>query len=198
MPVSGSETGRQRPTRRQVTTGAAWAIPVVVLAAPAPASAVSPTCPSATASGVISGGLDLWTITNSGPATWPAGTTITWTVQNRRGSNDTFSVPATTGLTPTTRPATTLADGATVTWSFATTGAVSANSSVSVSLQSTRYTYDSTFVISFSGTSLSFCPSIQVCASDRWITFGAVCASAGLAAAARAAPGPELPDPRRR
>ncbi len=177
--------------RRDLVTGLAWTVPAVVVIGAAPAIAASLACPGGSATGAITqGGLDRWTLLNTGPVAWPAGTTITWTLQNRLAAADTFAVRRTSGLTPASQPGVTLASGATVTWSFVTSAPVDPNTSVAVQMASDGYTYDSTFVVSFAGTVLSSCPTLRLCASNVWNLFGATCATAAaLRAAADPAPG---------
>ncbi|MFZ2503371.1 MAG: hypothetical protein WAW88_11935, partial [Nocardioides sp.] len=80
-------------TRRSLARGAAWTLPVVAMAAPAPAFAASPpkitgtVCALFYGSGTIN--LQVHTITlglTSDTGTIPAGTVMTWTVTQSGGS----------------------------------------------------------------------------------------------------------------
>jgi hypothetical protein len=149
---------------------AVWSIPVISAVAAAPAFALSP-CPAGTVSGSIpSSSFDRITITNGGPGSIAAGTTITWTIQNVRSSSATLTLGTVTGvsLSSGTNPIS-LASGASTTWTFVTTVAIPVGGAVWWNFSIAGWTYNS---------SVSMENCIKGCVSDRGSTIGSVCPTA--------------------
>lgn len=182
-------------SRRGVTRGAAWAVPSIAVAAAAPAVAAT-VCPGATFLGVIfSATLDQITVTNAGPVPWPAGTTITWVIQNVRtpAGSSAFSVAPVSGLTVGSVP-TSIARNASATILFTRTTALAVGASVYWRFSLAEYRYNSRITVNFAGTTLANCPSVTACISNRFNAIGSTCPTPVAAAARGAAPvGP--PDP---
>lgn len=167
-------------TRRQVVLGLAWAVPTIAMTTAAPAIAASG-CPTFSLTPAITAGYDRWTLSNTGPGTWPAGTTISWTIQNKWSASDTFTIRAVSGLTPTSGT-TTLATNAQSTFTFTTTAAVAVGGSVSVTISSStgQYTYYGQFNMTWPAP-YATCPAAKRCGSDSYTPFGVTCPGGGVA-----------------
>ncbi len=187
-------------TRRQVALGLAWAVPTIAMISAAPALAASG-CPTFSLTPAITaGGYDRWTLTNTGPGTWPAGTTISWTIQNKWLANDTFTIRAVSGLTPSTGT-TALATNAQGTFAFTTTAAVAVGGTVSVTISSSSgwYTYYGQFNMTWPAP-YATCPAAKRCGSDAYDRFGVTCPGGGatpLRAGATTATTTPTPAPQR-
>lgn len=173
-------------SRRRLASGIAWSVPVVVSAVAAPAYAASG-CPELTVAGYLTtSSYDRVTVTNSGTVTWPIGTTITWTIQNRSSNSDTFWILSRTGVSQSGASSITVAPGATGTLTFTTTAAVAPGAFVRWVMTSTDYTYYSTITLSYPVMPTSCSP--RACFSGTWNGgYGATCVGGGTAAAARSA-----------
>lgn len=169
VPDQGARSSEQQAgaTRRALARSAVWSIPVISVVTAAPAFALSP-CPAGTVRGSIpSSTLDRITITNSGPGSIPAGTPITWLIQNVRGSSATLALGTVTGvsLSSGTNPIS-LASGASTTWTFITTVAIPVGGTVWWNFSITGFTYNSR---------VNMDDCITGCVSDRGSTIGSVC-----------------------
>jgi hypothetical protein len=165
--------------RRSVVRGAAWATPVVVAAVAAPWAAASP-CPTFTvAAQFVSSTTDRILITNTAPVIIPAGVAITWTVENRFNGANTLDLQAFNGVTLTSGPDpfTFPSLGTQQTYTFVTSTALPQNSSVNWVYRWSRFFYETTILLNFSGAApLNGCPNQTFCASMNNVTPGSVCA----------------------
>lgn len=164
-----------RTPRRTLVTGAIWVAPVVVASVAAPAFALSQ-CMTGTVVGTIpSNSYDQITVTNNGPVKIPAGTQITWVVQNVRTTAATLALVSTSGvnLTSGTNPVSITSNG-TTTWTFTTTADVPVGGTVWWRYSITGFTYNSKVAVDtcFTG-----------CVSDRVTLIGTVCPTGAGAAA---------------
>jgi hypothetical protein len=183
-------------TRRGVARGAAWSVPLVAAVAAAPQAAAT-VCPGASFLGVIfSATQDQISVTNSGPVPWPAGTTITWVIQNVRqpAGSSAFAVGPVSGLTVGTVPAS-IARNASARVTFSRTTALAVGASVSWRFSLAEYRYNSRVTVSFVGTTLANCPPLTACISNRFSEIGSTCPTGGAAARVAAADANATPDP---
>lgn len=190
-------------SRRVLVQGTAWTVPVVSIAVATPALAASSGCPSTvTFTGDINGaGLDQLTVTNTGTTPIPAGTTLTWELQNVSGATRTYSFVLTgLSLTLGTSPVT-VANGSSTTLVFTVTTAIPPGGTRSWTVNTgsnkfSSYRYNSMLTLGPTCTAL--------CLSDNGTvtnTFGTTCptgsgARAGSAKSSAQAV-PEAEEPRR-
>ncbi|HNM97153.1 MAG TPA: hypothetical protein PKK40_04355 [Marmoricola sp.] len=164
----------QRPTRRAVARGVLWSLPVVSAAVAAPAYALS-ICPGGTIAGSIASSTrDQITLTNNGPGVIPAGTTITWEIQNVRTSSATLTLGTVSGVTllSGTNPIT-LASNASTVWTFNISADIPVGGSVSWQYGINGFFYNSRV-------SVSECANLIKCVSDRGNVIGSTCPSTAL------------------
>ncbi len=160
------------PSRRTVSRGLAWSVPVIGVAAAAPALATSG-CPDITvAEAQATTTSDSITLTNSPTSVpIPAGTTITWQLQNRTNVARTVTLNSLVGLQ--TSPLITsfaLPANGTVTVTFTTTatwpigGTVSFNFDIG-SAAFAAWNLSSRFTLSAYPAPLTGCPNASACRS---------------------------------
>ena len=187
-----------RLTRRRVTASVAWTLPVLAVAAAAPALATSG-CPDlAVAEVPLSASADRISATNlAGSVSIPAGATITWLLENETATARTVTVSSLNGVGTATISQALAANG-TVTFTFTTTATIAGGASVSwaYAIGATdvaAWNLRSQIRIAFSGT-LAACPAETFCTSVSGTVVGTACPAATLPVApARALPAPAVP-----
>ncbi len=164
------------PSRRVLARGAVWSLPVVAVAAAAPAVASS-LCPTvAMTAEIIDASWDRLNFTNTSAITVPAGTTITVVLQNRATSNNSLTIGTLTGVTRTsgTSPIT-LAPNATTTYTFTVNAAIAPGGNVRFRVGWNVWNYAAHASVTFAGTALAACPASKSCASDVNDVIGSIC-----------------------
>ena len=177
-----------RPTRRTVTAGLAWAVPVVTLGAAAPAMAASG-CPTMTYRLDASHATyDEARITNTGTVPLPSGTTITWVVQNRSTSAATLTFIS-GGLNGVSASVSSIgiAAGGTATITFTLTAPLAPGAALYWRYSITGWNYASRVTV-------NGCPGATACLSSNGYTPGTACPTAGGGGARLARP-TSFPDP---
>ena len=188
-------TGRDDDiTRRQLARGTAWAVPVVAMAAAAPAVAASG-CPTIAARAAIApNNTDRLTVTNTGDVPIPTGRIITFTIRSLRTTNGAFTLGIQSGVLVVGSPPTTLPPQTDVTMLFTTTAPVSPGGTVFWDYGLSSYNYDSRLTLNAAGG----CAASSACASDHQDVFGTVCPGGGSPVAPRSLTGADAPGPRSR
>ena len=182
------ESRTARPSRRTVAAGLAWAVPVVTLGAAAPAMAASG-CPTMTY--VLDdshSGYDEVRITNTGSVALPAGTTITWVVQNRTTAAATLSF-ITGGLSGVSASVSSIGitAGGSATITFTLTAPLAPGALLYWRYTITGWNYATRITV-------NGCVGATACRSSYIYTPGTVCPTAGLLGARVSSP-TTFPDP---
>jgi len=183
------DSGHRTVRRRAVTAGLAWAVPVVVVGAAAPAYAAS-ACPALTyALDDSHSTFDQILIRNAGATPLPAGRTITWVVQNRTTAAATLAVVGVVGVTASPTSVGITAGGR-ATLTFTLTAPLAPGATLSWSYTITGWNYASRVTV-------NGCTGATACLSSNLYTPGTACPTAGPAAAPAAADGQPVvfPDP---
>lgn len=166
--------------RRALVGGIAWSVPAVASVMAAPAFAASG-CYSVSVTGFayISG--DLLVLKNAGTTTIPAGTVISWKVQNVSGNTRTYTINSLSGVTLTSgNSPVSVPNNSAVTFKFTLNAALAPGGTVQWNLTTgssngSTYKYNSSIIVGSAGCA-------AVCFSDTGLnTFSNVCAPAAAA-----------------
>lgn len=166
---------RPQVTRRVLTSAAAWSVPVIAIGAPAPVFAASGAPTMAITGRRADPRRDEITITNTGPVTIPAGTTVTWTLKNTSPTTATLTYIAGSGMTYLGQPPSTIRSGEIVTITLTLTAPLAIKGTAYGAYWLSGGTYDSVVTVSFAGTPLAGMPPQSKCISFAGGALGAQC-----------------------
>lgn len=161
-------------SRRRLATGVAWSVPAIAAVASAPFVAAS-ACPTASFKVEYVDSGDLVTVTNTGSVPIPAGTTITWQLQNV-GLSGSLTIVQTSGATLLSGGTGPVLSGATQQVQLQVTTSVSSGGSVSWEFNlGGEYLYNSRVALSFASTAAASCSEVAGCVSSDGYTTGSSC-----------------------